>query len=166
MIQSALIAQRPGADPLDTRAPRWRDPIVFAPVCLDAEDAAPTMPSSSGAPGGPPAPDHSDYAYCVDLADVIGDLLALPVRVDVLEVGTEVLLAWDANRTGCQLDSEQAGEWRERLGLDLTEMLQAMDDDPHLATLEASVEWAHALGINNRELHWRLERAGQQRLPL
>lgn len=163
MIQSVPTAPMPPADPLDTRAGCWLDPIVFAPACLDTATGASTAPV---APGAPPARDHSDYAYCVDLADAIGDLLALPVSVDVLQVGTEVLLAWDANRAGCQLDSEQAGEWRERLGMELTEMLQAMDDDPRLATLEPSVEWAHALGINKRELHWRLERAGQQRLPL
>jgi len=157
-----------------------RDPLVFVPSGLEQETAhqgaepreGPVFVTDGLGPvrAHPPSsdcqrPDSSDYAYCVDIADAIGDLLALPVNIDVLQIGTEVLLAWDANRAGCQLDSEQAGEWRERLGLEMTDMLQTMDTDTRLAGLE-SIEWAHALGINKRELHWRLERAGQMRLPL
>lgn len=134
-------------------APPSADPIVFVGAAISRQLAEPAVL----APTHPGPNRHA--TICHQLFDAILGLIPR-IRSDERALYFDAAETWALQADAADADRALAADWRAELGQRLAELIVSLDTSDPDATL------ADAIRLHARELVWRLERAGQQRLPL
>lgn len=138
---------------LHATPPPTADPVVFVGAALSRQLAEPTVATATD------PSTHQPAAICEQLWETIMALIVALHPVDRAPY-YDVCEAWAMHASAAATDRALASDWRAELGQRLAELIVSLD------TRDPDASLADAIRLHARELVWRLERAGQQRLPL